>query len=162
MQRSIHLEQFYPYKPEIIWRSLTEPELLTKWFMANNIHAEMGAEFTFTMAPQKGWDGVTHCQIIELIPLKKIAYTYRGEATGEKPLACAGVNSASADKAGKHLFMSLDTVLSFSLHQEKGGTRLEMTHSGYRGFKMVIVSLIMGIGWKKQLKKLETLLQSVA
>ena len=28
-----------------------------------------------------------------------------------------------------------------------------MEHSGYRGLKLVIVSLIMGMGWKKQFRK---------
>ncbi len=161
MQRTIHLQQFFPQNPELVWRCLTDADLLGKWFMANNIKAEPGAEFIFKMAPQKGWDGVTHCQITELIPLSKIAYTYRGEATGEKALACAGINSEPADKAGKHLFMTLDTVLSFTLHPENSGTRLEVNHSGYKGLKLVIVSLIMGMGWKKQLKKLETVLATL-
>jgi uncharacterized protein YndB with AHSA1/START domain len=160
VQRSIHITRFLPHSPERVWRCLTEAELLGKWFMANNINAVQGAEFTFTMAPQKGWDGVTHCRITTLEPFHKIAYTYRGEASGEKPIACAGVDSAAADKAGKHLFLTLDTVLYFTLTPEGNGTRLDMTHSGYKGLKLVIVSLVMGMGWKKQMKKLEALLSA--
>ena len=162
VQRSIHIVRFLPHSPEHVWRCLTEAELLGKWFMANNIEAVLGTEFTFTMAPQKGWDGVTHCRITELDPPRKIAYTYRGEASGEKPLACAGIDAPAADKAGKHLFMTLDTVLSFTLTPNGKGTRLDMTHSGYKGLKLVIVSLIMGMGWKKQMKKLEVLLDTLS
>jgi hypothetical protein len=38
-----------------------------------------------------------------------------------------------------------------------------MEHSGYRGLKLVLVSLVMGWGWKKQLqKKLPAVLAKMA
>ncbi len=57
---------------------------------------------------------------------------------------------------------ALDTVLSLSLEPTCGGTLLRMEHSGYKGLKLVIVSLIMQMGWKKQLgKKLPALLDKL-
>ena len=105
------------------------------------------------MAPQKGWDGITHCKIINVEPLQHISYTYKGEATGEKALACAGIHSEQADKAGKGLFTKLDTILIFKLMPTCGGTILFMEQSGYAGFMQLLVSYIMKMGWKKQLKK---------
>ncbi|MHB8929246.1 MAG: hypothetical protein ACYC4T_03800 [Melioribacteraceae bacterium] len=52
--------------------------------MANDIKPELNHYFTFRMTPQKGWDGITHCEVTAIEPLRHIAYTYRGEATGEK------------------------------------------------------------------------------
>ncbi len=153
MERTIRLTSFLPYKPEAIWEALTNAPTLGKWFMENDIKPELGYEFTFRMAPQKGWDGITHCQVIELEPLQKIAYTYRGTASGEKTLACAGIHSETADKVAKGIFAELDTVLQFTLEPNCGGTLVKMQHSGYRGLKMVIISLVMEMGWKKQLKK---------
>lgn len=148
-----------PYTTEKVWVALTEPHLLGKWFMENDIKPIIGHEFTFKMAPQKGWDGITHCQVTAVEPLKHIAYTYRGEASGEKALACAGIHSETADKTVKGIFAALDTVLSFTLEPTCGGTVLKMEHSGYKGLKLVIVSLVMQMGWKKQLgKKLPVLL----
>jgi len=162
MKRTIALKQILPYPPEIIWRYLTDAELLSKWFMQNDIKPEVGHEFTFHMAPQKGWDGITHCEVIAVEPEKHIAYTYRGKATGEKTLACAGIHSDTADKAAKGIFAELDTVLSFTLEPTYGGTLLKMEQSGYAGLKMVIVSLVMQMGWKKQLgKKLPALLMKM-
>lgn len=130
--------------------------------MENDIKPVTGHEFTFRMAPQKGWDGITHCQVTAVEPLKHIAYTYRGEASGEKALACAGIHSDTADKAVKGIFAALDTVLSFTLEPTCGGTLLKMEHSGYKGLKLIIVSLIMQMGWKKQLgKKLPALLEKL-
>src|SRR5262249_54102708 len=123
-------------------------------------------EFTFHMKPQRGWDGLTHCQVIEQEPLHRVAYTYRGEASGEKPLACAGIDSRAADTAAKGIFAELDTVLHFTLTPEQGGdgsenTRLTLEHTGFKGFKLVIVSFIMGSGWHKVLGRLSTALEAM-
>jgi hypothetical protein len=42
-------------------------------------------------------------------------------------------------------------VLSFKLVPTCGGTLPDMEHSGYKGLKLVIISMIMQMGWKKQL-----------
>lgn len=162
MKRTIRLKIVLPYPPGKVWRALTDPELLGKWFMENDIRPELNHYFTFRMAPQKGWDGITHCEITALEPLKHIAYSYRGEATGEKALACAGIHSDAADKMTKGIFTKLDSILSFTLEPTCGGTILLMEHSGYTGLKLVLVSLIMQMGWKKQLrKKLPTVLEQM-
>lgn len=163
MTRTIQLKTFLPYPPEKVWRALTEAKLLGNWFMENDIEPVPGHYFTFRMAPQKGWDGITHCEIKDVQPLKHIAYSYRGEATGEKALACAGIHSGTADKITKGIFAKLDTELSFTLEPTCGGTLLHLKHSGYKGLKLVIVSFIMQMGWKKQLKKrLPKVLESIA
>jgi uncharacterized protein YndB with AHSA1/START domain len=151
--RTIKLKTVLPYPQETVWKALTDAELLGSWFMENNIEPVTGHYFTFRMKPQKGWDGITHCEIIAIEPPKHIAYTYRGEATGEKALACAGVHSDTADKLTKGIFAKLDTTLSFSLEPTCGGTILHLKHSGYKGLKLVIISLIMQMGWKKQLNR---------
>lgn len=153
MKRTIRLKSHLPYKFEYIWLALTDAKLLGKWFMENDIKPEINHEFTFRLAPQKGWNGITYCKVIEVEPMKHIAYTYQGLASGEKALACAGIHSEMADKVTKGIFTELDTVLSFTLIPTCGGTTLAMEHSGYKGFKLVIVSLIMEMGWKKQLRK---------
>jgi len=153
MKRTIKLKTVLRYSPDKVWQALTDAKLLGSWFMKNDIKPELNHYFTFRMAPQKGWDGITHCEITAVEPLKHIAYTYRGEATGEKALACAGIHSATAGKMTKGIFAKLDTVLSFTLEPTCSGTILSLDHSGYSGLKLVIVSLIMQMGWKKQLRK---------
>ncbi len=146
-----------------MWRALTHPALLGSWFMQNNLEPVLGHGSTFWMNPQKGWDGITHCCIIRLDALKCLAYTYRGSASGEKTLARARVNTELTDAPGKHIFTQPDTVLSFTLEKIRGGTRLLLEHSGFTGLKLVIVSLVMGMGWKKQLhKKLPVVLDQMA
>jgi uncharacterized protein YndB with AHSA1/START domain len=153
MKRTIRIKTVLPYAQDKVWQALTDPKWLSTWFMENNIEPVKGHYFTFKMKPQKGWDGITHCEIIEVEPKKFISYTYKGEATGEKALACAGIHSETADKLTKGIFTRLDTVLSFRLEPTSDGTILFMEHSGYKGLKLVIISLIMQMGWKKQLRK---------
>jgi uncharacterized protein YndB with AHSA1/START domain len=153
MTRAIRLKVVLPHPVEKVWRALTDSRILGTWFMENDLEPVPGHYFTFRMAPQKGWDGITHCEVQQVEPPKHIAYTYRGEATGEKALACAGIHSATADSMTKGIFTKLDTVVRFRLEPTCGGTILHLEQSGYRGIKMVIISLIMQMGWKKQLKK---------
>lgn len=163
MTRTIKLKTVLLYDQEKVWQALTDPKLLGSWFMENNIEPTQGHYFTFRMKPQKGWDGITHCEIISVELQKHISYTYRGEATGEKALACAGIHSDTADKLTKGIFTKLDTVLSFTLESTFGGTILYLEHSGYQGLKLVIISLIMQMGWKKQLtKKLPKVLERLS
>jgi uncharacterized protein YndB with AHSA1/START domain len=153
MQRTIALKTSLSYPPAVIWRALTDSSILGRWFMENDIVPELHHAFTFHMAPQKGWDGITHCEIIALEPEKSISYTYRGEATGEKALACAGIHSDKADKMTKGIFTQLDTVVTFTIAPTCGGTLLSLKQSGYKGLKLVLISYIMEMGWKKQLNK---------
>ena len=96
-----------PYKREQVWLAITDSGLLGKWFMENDFTPSVGREFTSGMAPRKRWDGITHCRVTEFEPLQKVAYTYRGSASGEKTLACAGIHSQMADKAAKGASRSL-------------------------------------------------------
>jgi len=153
MTRTIKFKTILPYPPELVWRALTEPQQLGNWFMENDIKPLPGQYFTFRMKPQKGWDGITHCQVLSVELFKHISYTYRGEATGEKTLACAGIHSDTADKMTEGIFAKLDTILSFKLEPTCGGTILYLEHSGYKGLKLVIISSVMQMGWKKQLNK---------
>lgn len=162
MKRTIKMKRVLPNPVEQVWQALTDNEVLGSWFMKNDFKPELNHEFTFKMAPQKGWDGITHCQVTELEPMHKVAYTYRGSASGEKTLACAGVHSEVADKMAKGIFTELDTVLTFTLTPTCGGTLLELKHSGFHGFKMVLISLVFGMGWKKQLKRLRALLDKMS
>lgn len=149
MKRTIVIERLLPRSRERVWNALTDRTILGKWFMETDFEPEVGRAFTFRMKPQRGWDGVTHCEVIELSPMRSIAYTYRGAATGEKTIACAGVRSDAVKSAGKGFMTKLDTVLRFTLSDEGPHTRLRLEQSGFEGPKLVLVSFIMQMGWNR-------------
>lgn len=76
-----------------------------------------------------GWDGIVYCEVLEVIPNQKLVYTWKG---GPRP----GV-------------IGLDTLLTWTLTAEDGGTRMVLEHSGFKGFKNIISSIFMESGWKK-------------
>lgn len=155
MPHDIRIERLFLHSPEQVWAALTESETLAGWLMRNDFAPALGHAFNFRKDPQPGWDGLIHCEVTELEPLRRLAYTWRGQASGTKTLVCAGVESERAGKAVSGIMTSLDTVVRFTLHPEAGGTRLTFEHTGFVGLKGFIVSLVMGMGWRKLLGKLE-------
>lgn len=123
MQRDLRFEVVYPHPVEKVWRALTDPKAIAQWLMENDFEPRLGHKFQFRSKPQPGWDGTSHCEVIELDPPRRLAYTWRGGP--------------------------IDTVLRITLEPVAEGTRLVLEHTGFRGFKAVLVSLIMGSGWKR-------------
>lgn len=101
--------------PARVWRALTEPELLARWLMENDIAPVVGHEFTFRAQPAPGWDGIVHCEVLEVEVEKRLSYSWRG---GSDELEGYG---------GR-----IDTVVTWTLEPTAtGGTHLHLEHSGF-------------------------------
>lgn len=99
-----------PHPPAKVWRALTEPELLGRWLMTTDMQARAGHAFTFRTEPTQWWDGIVNCEVLELEPQRRLAYTWKSGA---------GANA-------------LDTVVTWTLTPTaSGGTRLVLEHSGF-------------------------------
>ena len=133
MKRDLRVERVYPHAPEKVWRAITDPEKLSTWLMRTDFAPALGHRFTFRAKPQPGWDGITHCEVIELEPPRRLAFTWRGGAGPDQPL-------------------TLDTVVRFTLTAEGAGTRLVLEHTGFTGVKGVLLSFLMGSGWGEMLR----------
>lgn len=134
MKRNLKLERVYPHPPAKLWRALTRREALATWLMENDFEAVLGHRFTFRAKPVPGWDGVTYCEVIELVPERVLAFTWRGGAGGGKP-------------------PTLDTVVRFRLEPVDGGTKLVLEHNGFSGLRSVMVSFMMRSGWAKMMAR---------
>ena len=152
MRRDVRIERVLPYPRERVWHALTDRESLSRWLMPTDFVPEIGHAFTFRMKAQPGWDGVTHCVVTELVARERVAYSYRGVARGDKPIACAGVEDERVRSLGRGVFADLDTVLRVTLDDAPAGTRMVLEHVGFEGCKLVLVSFVMGQGWKKILR----------
>ena len=79
--KALIIEQEYPAPIELVWRAITEPELMKKWYFdIAGFKPEVGCKFQF----DGGEEGkrYTHlCEIIEIIPKEKLKYSwkYKGE-----------------------------------------------------------------------------------
>jgi uncharacterized protein YndB with AHSA1/START domain len=108
--QTISIEYDLPHPPAKVWRALTEPELLAKWIMANDMQPLVGHAFTFRADPTPWWDGTVHCEVLEVEPGKRLRYTWR-----------SGPDSSP-----------LDTVVTWTLTPTpSGGTHLALEHSGF-------------------------------
>lgn len=69
---SITLDQFVAATPESVWRTITEPELVQRWWASGDISDEAGHEFTLDMP---GF-GAQPCRVIESVRPIRFSYTF--------------------------------------------------------------------------------------
>ena len=110
-----------PGPPAKVWRTLTDPALLGSWLMENDIKAEVGHQFMFRSTPMGDWDGTVRCEVLEVVPLERLRYSWRGS--------------------------SLDTTVTWTLTATASGTRLHLEHDGFTEANAFAFDM-MGKGWR--------------
>jgi uncharacterized protein YndB with AHSA1/START domain len=125
MKRALRLERTYLHPPELVWRALTEPSLVAEWLMDNDFAPAVGHRFTLRTDPQPGFDGIVHCEVLEIDAPNLMRWSWRGGP--------------------------IDTVVTFELQPaplaDASGTRLVMRQTGFDGLPAVLVSYILGAGF---------------
>jgi uncharacterized protein YndB with AHSA1/START domain len=134
MQRDIHHKWFLPHSPETVWQFLTESELLGQWLMKNDFRPVVGHQFNFHTKPRPGFDGTVYCQVLEVVPGKRLSYSWKG-----------------GPRKGK---ITLDSVVTWTLVPKDKGTELALEHAGFKGLKNLLAYVIMGKGWEKIIHRL--------
>ncbi len=77
--KSITQNVVYPHSLQKVWAALTESNALSQWLLPNTFELRVGHRFTFreeTYHRRDGWNGVIHCEVIEVEPLRCLAYTW--------------------------------------------------------------------------------------
>jgi uncharacterized protein YndB with AHSA1/START domain len=87
--------------------------------------------------PAGAWDGVIHCEVLEVLPNERLSYSWRGG------------HDANAEYGSR-----LDTVVTWSLAKVDGGTRLCVVHSGFVLPKNTTAFRNLSEGWKKVVGKI--------
>lgn len=132
-KESIIVEYELPEPPEKVWRALTDPALLEKWLMPNDIRPVVGHRFNFRAQPVAGWDGTVHCEVLEVVQERRLVYTWRGGAP-------------KVDGYGHEV----DTVVTWELSPAAdGGTHLRLKHSGFDPDSFAFKA--MGQGWRSKI-----------
>jgi uncharacterized protein YndB with AHSA1/START domain len=134
--QDIVVDEVFPHAPETIWKTLTTGELIGRWMMApTGFEPVEGKRFTFQTRPEGAWDGIIHCQVLEVMPNERLAYAWKG---GHEENAGYGSR--------------LDTVVTWILSRVENGTRLRLVHSGFVTPKNDTAFKNMSEGWKKVLQ----------
>ncbi len=109
-QQTVVMERVYSAPLADVWHAITDREAMKQWYFdTTGFRPEVGAEFSFS-AGKEGSKCVHLCRITEIIPGKKISYSWRYE--GEEG----------------------NSLLTWELFDEGASTRLKLTHSGLESF----------------------------
>lgn len=104
------IERVFDAPVALVWRAITTPEDMGRWYFdMQNFKPEVGCEFSFVVEHE----GNVHdhrCQVTEVIPQRKIAYTWRYHG-----------------HAG-------NSLVTFELFADGGKTKLKLTHEGLETF----------------------------
>lgn len=86
---------------------------------------KVGHAFTMQTKPGPGFDGVVRCEVLELDAPRVMVWRWQGGG--------------------------IDTTVRFECSPEREGTRLTLTHDGFRGVGPRLVGMILSRGWAKML-----------
>jgi uncharacterized protein YndB with AHSA1/START domain len=140
--QQIVVDDVFPHTLEMIWKALTDGELMGRWLgmTPTGFAPVKGKRFTYQTTAAGAWDGVIQCEVLEVIPNQRLTYSWRGGHEGN-----AGYGSR------------LDTVVTFTLSRAENGTRLSLVHSGFVLPQNEIAFTNMGGGWKKVVPRIGAL-----
>lgn len=117
------IEQEFNAPIALVWRALTENELLQKWyFNVSNFKPEVGCRFNF----EGGEEGkrYTHlCEVLEVVPHKKLKYSWQYE--GYEGLSFVTFELTAVDEKTRvkliHEGLETFTIPDFSRDKFAGG-----------------------------------------
>lgn len=141
MKKSIQYTYFFEHSPEIVWEYLTKPELMEQWLMPSNFQPTPGHDFQFRTNPMPAFefDGNIYCKVLEIDPLKKLSYSWKGGPGN-------GITT-------------MDTIVEWTLTPENNGTSLYLNHYGFEETVHLPVYPLMQEGWKKNIHKINELIK---
>jgi uncharacterized protein YndB with AHSA1/START domain len=143
MEKIIKHQFFFPHPTEIVWEYLTKPELMEQWLMKNDFQPIVGLDFQFRTnpIPSLDFDGIFYCKVLEIVPFKKLSYSW---------------NSGPGE--GK---ITLDSIVIWKLEATDKGTELFLEHSGFA--KKENLNFYNGLmhGWVEKLNNIAKLLNAV-
>lgn len=136
--QNIVVDEVFAHAPEALWKTLTTGELIGRWLMQpTGFEPVKGNRFTFQTKAAGAWDGVIHCQVLEVIPHERLVYAWKGGHEAD-----IGYGSL------------LSTVVTWTLAKVANGTRLRLVHSGFVTPRNDSALKTMGEGWKKVIRSI--------
>jgi uncharacterized protein YndB with AHSA1/START domain len=130
MSYAYDIERVLPHRPEQVWRALTEPGLLSRWFMVCDqdlAHLPIEGRFTLTDPNARGWSGVLEGELLERAAPGRLVYR-------------------TDERHG-----SSSTTLSWTLSPVGSGTRLHLHHAGWRGPRGILTAQFLRMGWRRMI-----------
>lgn len=111
MSNPLIIEKLVNAPVQKVWQALTDKDQMKQWyFVLDDFKAEKGFEFSFPGQGSKGEQYIHLCKIIEVVPLKKLQYSWTYK-----------------DYEGY-------SEVSFELFEQGDKTLVKLTHTGLESF----------------------------
>jgi uncharacterized protein YndB with AHSA1/START domain len=136
MAKSINHQFFFPHPPEVVWEYLTNAELMELWLMKNDFQPVIGCDFQFRTnpIPKLDFDGIVYCKVLEIVPFKKLSYSWKsGQGDGK---------------------ITIDSVVVWKLEPKDKGTELFLEHSGFSETDNLNMYNGLLDGWLQNIRKI--------
>jgi uncharacterized protein YndB with AHSA1/START domain len=131
--QEIVVDTILPHALSTVWKALTTAELISRWLKMplTGFEPVKGNRFTYRTSPAGEWDGTIQCEVLDVQPNRRLAYSWKGGHAGN-----AGYGAP------------LDTIVTWTLAATEAGTRLRLVHSGFVSPRNDNALRVMGQGWK--------------
>jgi uncharacterized protein YndB with AHSA1/START domain len=129
----IRIVRDYPHPPAMVWRAVTEPELVARWTVTGQrgrpvgFMPIVGSRFQLVAKPVPGWRGIVYCEVLEVDQPHLLRYTWQGEENGKA------------------------TIVTYRIEPGVEGTRFTFEHTGFTGVGDFFVAKLLGAVRRKML-----------
>jgi len=140
MAKIIKHQYFFSHPIETVWEYLTNSELMGQWLMKNDFEPVVGHEFQFRTGGKSNlnFDGIFYCKVLEIDPLKKLAYSWNcGPGEGK---------------------ITLESVVTWQLEAKENGTEVFLDHRGFNQEENLDMYHGLMHGWLEKFQNIEKLL----
>jgi uncharacterized protein YndB with AHSA1/START domain len=105
----IRIDVDFGHGPDLVWRTLTDRRLLSRWFMLTDLEPVQGSRFQLIPEALPGFDGPIDGDLTDLVPARRVGMRWRGE--------------------------QLHARVTWALTPTPDGCRLTVTQSGFLGVR---------------------------
>lgn len=142
MKQTIVHDYFFAHPIETVWEYFTNADLMGQWLMKNDFLPIVGHEFQFRTGgkPNLNFDGIFYCKVLEIVPFKKLSYTWNcGPGEGK---------------------INLNSVVVWQLEVKDNGTQVHLEHSGFEQPENFDMYKGLNHGWVEKFQNIEKLLKA--
>jgi uncharacterized protein YndB with AHSA1/START domain len=129
----IRIVRDYPHPPALVWRAVTDPELVPLWTATGQggrpvgFSTEVGTRFQLVARPRPGWRGVVDCEVLEVREPFLLRYSWIGDEGGRP------------------------TCVTYRIEPHADGTRFTYEHTGFTGAGGFLLAKLLGAVRRKML-----------
>lgn len=125
MNDKLEFEAIYPHSPDEVWRAITDPEALSRWFLPTDFRPLIGLRFRFE-APERPID----CRVLKIEEGRQVVFSWR-DRDDEDP-----------------------SFVTWTLEPVDGGTRLTIEHQLPEEPVVTILPVEASMNWRAFLRRL--------